>query len=263
MKTVISRDGTPIAYEQLGSGPPLLLVDGAFCGRSFGPMPVLAALLKKHFTVVHYDRRGRGDSGGGGVYDVQREIEDVKALADAVGGEPFVYGISSGAVLAARAAAGGVRVRKLAMYEPPLALDGTHYPAPKDFIRQIEEHLRAGRRGQAVTLFMKVVGMPGVVILLMWIMPGFKGLKKVAHTLLYDFAILGDTQRGGPLPEELKATLGSVSAPTLTLAGGKSPHWLKHAANVVANHIGAEAPWLVAVTLASAGSRLSRPVPRC
>jgi pimeloyl-ACP methyl ester carboxylesterase len=238
MKTAISRDGTPIAYEQLGSGPPLLLVDGAFCGRSFGPMPALAALLKERFTVVHYDRRGRGDSGGGGVYDVQREIEDLKALAEVVDGEPFIYGISSGAVLAARAIAGGVTARKLALYEPPLALDGTHQPQPQDFIKQIENHLDAGRRGEAVRLFMKVVGMPGPVIFLMRMMPGFKGLKAVAHTLSYDFAILGDTQRGGPLPEELKVTLGSVTAPTLTLAGGKSPDWLKHAASVVADHIG-------------------------
>lgn len=241
MKTVSSKDGTLIAYEQVGSGPAVLLIDGAFCGRSFGPMPALAALLKERFTVVHYDRRGRGGSGDGTAYDVEREIEDVSALADALGGEPFVYGISSGAVLAARAVAGGVRAKKLALYEPPLALDGTHQPNPKDYITQIEDHLLAGRRGQAVTLFMKVVGMPAPLVFLMRLMPGFKGLKAVAHTLPYDFAILGDTQRGGALPDELKRTLRAVTAPTLTLAGGKSPHWLKHAAGVVAGHVGGPA----------------------
>jgi alpha-beta hydrolase superfamily lysophospholipase len=108
----------------------------------------LAALLKERFTVIHYARRGRGDSGGGGVYDVQREIENLQAVADTVGGEPFVYGISSGAVLAARSVAGGVKARKLALYEPPLALDGTHQPHPLDFIEQIEKHLALAAAGK-------------------------------------------------------------------------------------------------------------------
>jgi pimeloyl-ACP methyl ester carboxylesterase len=240
MKTVTSSDGTTIAYEQLGSGSPLLLVDGALCSRSFGPMPALAALLKEHFTVVHYDRRGRGDSGDSPTYAVAKEIDDIKALVAAMGGEAFIYGASSGAVLAARAVAGGVRAKKLAMFEPPLALDGKHCPEPKDYIEQIKDHLRAGRRVDAIKLFMKVVGVPGFAVFVMQFMPMFKGLKAIAHTLPYDFAILGDTQRGGPLPDELQNTLRAVTVPTLVAAGGKSPDWFKHSARVVAEQFGGE-----------------------
>lgn len=240
MKTVTSSDGTTIAYEQLGSGPPLLLVDGAFCSRKFGPMPALAALLKDHFTVVHYDRRGRGDSGDNQPYAVTKEIDDIRALVAAMGGEAFIYGVSSGAVLAARAVAAGVKAKKLALFEPPLALDGTHYPEPKDYVEQVKEHLRAGRRADAIKLFMKVVGVPGFVVFIMQYMPMFKGMKAVAPTLVYDFAVLGDTQRGGPLPDELKRALNSVTVPTLVTAGGKSADWFKHTARVVSEQLGGE-----------------------
>lgn len=236
MNTVISKDGTPIAYEKNGSGPVLLLVDGAFCRREFGPMKDLSKALSDRFTVVHYDRRGRGDSGDGAVYAVDREIEDINALVAAHGGEAFVYGCSSGAVLAARAvAAGGFKTTKLCVYEPPLALDGTHAPQPTDFIEQIARMIADDKRGDAVKLFMKVVGTPGFAIFMMsTFMPSiWKGLKSVAHTLPYDFAVLGDTQRGAPLPDELKTKLASITAPTLALSGGKSPRWLTHAAEVV------------------------------
>ena len=240
MNTVTSSDGTTIAYDQLGSGPPLLLVDGAFCSRSFGPMPGLAKLLKDRFTVVCYDRRGRGDSGDTQPYAVAREIDDIKALVNAMGGEAFIYGTSSGAVLAARAVAAGVRAKKLAMYEPPLALDGTHYPKPADYMEQTTAHLREGRRADAIKLFMKVVGVPGFAVFIMQLLPMFKGLKTVAHTLPYDFAVLGDTQRGGPLPDELKRALNAVTVPTLVAAGGKSADWFKHTARVVSDAMGGE-----------------------
>jgi pimeloyl-ACP methyl ester carboxylesterase len=246
MKTVTSRDGTRIAYEQLGSGPPLLLVDGAFCRRAFGPMPALAALLQDRFTVVHYDRRGRGDSTdaapgapGKPVVDVvDREIDDVRALVDAVGGEAYVYGTSSGAVLAARAVAAGVKAKKLALYEAPLALDGTYQPQPPDVVEKIAAAVAADRRGDAVKLFMRSVGVPALGVFFMSLMPSvFKGLKAVAHTLPYDYAVLGDTQRGGPLPAELAQKLAAITAPTLALSGGKSPAWMKHAAETIAGAV--------------------------
>lgn len=240
MKTATSRDGTTIAYEQLGSGPPLLLVDGAFCSRKFGPMPALAKLLQDRFTVVYYDRRGRGDSGDTQPYSVAKEIDDIKALVATMGGEAFIYGTSSGAMLAARAVAAGVKARKLAMFEPPLALDGTHYPKPADYAEQIKELLRADRRAEAIKLFMRVVGMPGFAVFIMGLMPMFKGLKAVAHTLPYDFAVLGDTQRGGPLPDELKGALRAVTVPTLVATGGKSADWFKHTARVVSEQFGGE-----------------------
>ena len=93
MKKVISKDGTAIAYDQTGSGPPLILVDGAFCSRTFGPMPKLAPLLAPHFTMIAYDRRGRGDSTDTKPYAVAREIEDLDALIKEVGGSAFVMGL--------------------------------------------------------------------------------------------------------------------------------------------------------------------------
>ena len=95
MSTVPSRDGTTIAYDRLGAGSPVILVDGAFCSRSFGPMPKLAPLLARGFTVFMYDRRGRGSSGDTAPYAVAREIDDLDALIREAGGSAFVYAISS------------------------------------------------------------------------------------------------------------------------------------------------------------------------
>jgi pimeloyl-ACP methyl ester carboxylesterase len=235
VKAVASADGTSIAVEELGDGPPVILVDGGFCRRDFGPMRPLAKRLAPRFRAVLYDRRGRGESGDTPPYEVAREVEDLAAVARPYGGEACIYGTSSGAVLAARAVAAGVSARKLALYEPPLALDGTHHPDPPDFVERIQALLRHERRGDAVKLFMKVVGVPRIGLLFMQLVPGvFRGLKRTAHTLPYDFAVLGDTQRGGELPEELEAALRSIQAPTLVLAGGKSPAYLKHARERVA-----------------------------
>jgi pimeloyl-ACP methyl ester carboxylesterase len=242
MKTVTSKDGTRISYVQLGSGPPLLLVDGAMCSTTFGPMPKLAPKLADRFTVVHYDRRGRGKSGDQATYAVEREVEDVKALIDALGGEAYVYGTSSGAVLAARAVAAGARAKGLVLHEPPLCLDGTRFPEPSDFREQIGRAASEGRRGDAVKMFMRVVGVPAIGIFIMRLLPGvWRSSTAVAHTLPYDFAVLGDTQSGGPLPDELAVVLGKIDVPTMLLVGGKSPPYMHHAAKSVCDRIrGAE-----------------------
>jgi pimeloyl-ACP methyl ester carboxylesterase len=119
IRTVTSKDGTHIAYERIGSGPALVLVDGALCSRAFGPMPKLAPLLAQRFTVFFYDRRGRGDSGDTKPYTPAREVEDLEALLAEAGGSAFVLGLSSGGALALEAAASGLNIKKLAVYEPP------------------------------------------------------------------------------------------------------------------------------------------------
>src|SRR5215216_1351199 len=118
MNKVTSKDGTQIAYDKRGEGPAVILVDGALCHRAFGPMPRLSELLSSQFTVINYDRRGRGDSSDTQPYALEREIEDIDALIDAVGGSASLYGISSGGALAMEAAIKlKEKVRKLAIYE--------------------------------------------------------------------------------------------------------------------------------------------------
>ena len=159
MPTVTSADGTSIAYEQAGAGPAVILVDGALCFRAFGPMGALAALLAPHCTVITYDRRGRGESGDTPPYAIAREVEDIAALIGAAGGAAGVYGISSGAFLALNAArdlAG--TITRVALYEPPASLDAERIRRFTEYRAQLDALLAAGRRGDAVTLFMRLVG---------------------------------------------------------------------------------------------------------
>jgi pimeloyl-ACP methyl ester carboxylesterase len=237
MSTVTSADGTTIAYETAGQGPALILVDGAFCSRAFGPMPALAKELADRFTVYTYDRRGRGDSGDTKPYAVEREIADIEALIDVAGGAAYVHGTSSGAVLALRAAAAlPGKVTKVAAYEPPMVVDNTRKPPPADYLAQVSAKIAAGRNGDAVAFFMtKMVGAPAFAPVMMRLIPGvWSKLKRGAPTLPYDFAILGDTQMGTGLPAELVKALGSIDVPTLVADGGKSPEYMHHAADAVA-----------------------------
>src|SRR5438876_10220057 len=158
---VNSKDGTRIVYDKIGHGPAVILVAGAMCSRSFWSGPELAKLLARSFTVYNYDRRGRGDSGDTRPYAVAREIEDIEALIDEAGGSAYLYGHSSGAALAMEAALRlGNKVKKLAMYEAPYNDDAEAQRAWKEYIKQLTELLAADRRGDAVALFMKYVGMP-------------------------------------------------------------------------------------------------------
>jgi pimeloyl-ACP methyl ester carboxylesterase len=161
MTTVTSKDGTKIAYEKHGAGPALILVDGALCYRSFGPMAHLAELLAPHFSVYTYDRRGRGESGNGTPFAVEREVEDIDALIQVAGGAAFVYGISSGACLALEAALKlGNKVKKLAMYEPPYNSEDAARQEWKEYRKGLADAIAKDRRGDAVVLFMKLVGTP-------------------------------------------------------------------------------------------------------
>lgn len=238
MPDVRSKDGTTISYSQTGHGPPLILVDGAFCSRSFGPMPKLVPLLAPHFTVISYDRRGRGASGDTQPYAAEREVEDLQALAGMVGGPVSLYGASSGAVLALRAAVSGIDVTRLVLFEPPVVLAGSPPPVPPDHMGRIAEMVAAGRRGDAVKTFMRMVGTPAIFIPLMRIMPGvWSKLTGVAHTLPYDFAVLDNGGAGQPLSAELRRMMASIKAPTLMLVGGKSPGWMFHAVQTFADNI--------------------------
>jgi len=230
MKAVRSQDGTAIAFDQSGDGPALILVDGALCSRAFGPMGPLAALLAPHFTVFNYDRRGRGDSGDTQPYAVEREVEDIAALIAEAGGSAFVYGISSGAALALEAARKLPTIAKLAVYEPPFSADEHAPRPPADYVPQLTERLAAGRPGDAVALFMQVVGTPDEAIAQMRQAPMWPMLEAVAPTLVYDGIIMD----GFTVPT---ARLASINVPTLVMDGGASPEWMRRTGQAVADAI--------------------------
>jgi pimeloyl-ACP methyl ester carboxylesterase len=232
MDVVTSNDGTTIAFDRSGEGPPIVLVGGALSQRSAAAP--LAAQLSPHFTVFAYDRRGRGDSGDTAPYAVDREIEDMEALILEAGGSAFVYGHSSGAVLALEAARTvSARVKKLALYEPPFFVDDSRPPLPEDYVTQLTELLSAGRRGDAVEFFLvSGPGMPAEAVAEMRNAPFWPAMESVAHTLAYDFAIMGDTMSGRPASLE---RWGSVTVPTLVMDGGASPPWQRHAVRALAD----------------------------
>lgn len=215
MEFVTSKDGTRIAYDRSGAGPALILVDGAMCSRSFGPMGPLTAFLAPHFTVFAYDRRGRGDSGDTQPYSVQREVEDIAALVDAAGGSALLYGTSSGAALAFEAAAHGLSIEKLALFEPPYNSDAEAMQRWAAYRTRLNEILAAGQRSDAAAHFMSYVGMPDEAIAGMKHAPMWPLMEAVAPTLAYDAAVLGDC--AAPT-----GRAAGVSVPTLLITGGAS-----------------------------------------
>ena len=218
MKIVTSKDGTTIAFDQSGKGPALILVDGALQYRAFDQgMAELAELLAAHFSVIHYDRRGRGDSGDTHTYELAREIEDIEAVIDAVGGSAFLYGISSGAALAMEAAVAlPEKVKKLAMYEAPYNDDQQARKSWKEYRRKLKELVTAGRAGDAVGLFMMLVGMPeeqveGMHQHTMWPL-----WEAVGLTLVYDAVAMGED---ASIPTKQASR---VKMPALVMNGSES-----------------------------------------
>ena len=228
MKKIRSKDGTLIAFDPSGEGPALILVGGALQYRALDPRTAqIAALLAPNFTVFHYDRRGRGESGDTPPYGVEREIEDLDALIQEAGGSAFVFGNSSGGVLALDAVAHGLAITKLALYEPPFIVDSSRPPLPNDYLSQLKNLLAADRRGDAVALFMSTVaGVPVEYIAPMRAEPFWSTFEAIAPTLAYDGTIMDETMRGTPLSAQRWA---SVAIPTLVLDGGASPVYQRNA----------------------------------
>lgn len=229
MKKVISKDGTTIAFDKSGKGPAVVLVDGALCCRAFGPTGPLAALLAQYFTVFTYDRRGRGESSDTSPYALEREIEDIEALIEEAGGSVYLYGISSGAVLALKAAAklGPAKILKLALYEPPF--DSGDDKARQDFAqytKQTAELLAAGKRSDTVALFLADM-LPAEMIEDMRQSPEWPVWEALAPTLAYDNAVMGD---GSLPPNDAKAAV----MPTLLLKSSDSPTFKPEAAEALA-----------------------------
>jgi pimeloyl-ACP methyl ester carboxylesterase len=232
MSKVISKDGTPISYERTGNGPPVILVDGALCSSKFGPMPKLAPLLARHFTVFAYDRRGRGESGDRQPYSREREIEDLAAILQEAGGSAYVLGLSSGAALALEAAASGLNIKKVAAYEPPYVVDSATKQAEADHQAQLQRLIAEDKRGEAVKYFMReMVGVPAPFVVIMQLMPKtWRKLKEVAHTLPYDAAIMGNWSPP-------TARFASIRVPVIAMHGEKTDKRLKNATDAIAKAV--------------------------
>lgn len=232
MKTVTSNDGTLIAYDIYGSGPALILVGGALQYRAFDQATAgLAQRLAKHFTVYHYDRRGRGDSGDTVPYSTEKELEDLEALIAKAGGSAFVYGMSSGGALVLDAAAKGLGIKKIALYEPPLIVDDSRPPLPDNYVEHLSSLSRDKKYDEALEYFMTTAALVPVAYLpTMKQDPSWEMMKAVVHTTAYDGAFIASEMRG-KMPTN--GRWNAVTIPVLLMTGGNSPDSMAHAAQAL------------------------------
>lgn len=217
MAKVTSKDGTIITYDKKGEGPLLILVLGALNRRSQGKK--LTELLADRFTVISYDRRGRGDSTDTMPYSTSKEVEDIQALIDELGGSAYLYGHSSGCVLALMAAKElGNRLKGLALYELPYNADPGAQVASQKYRTKLAELLAEDKRGEAVALFVKSVGVTDKQIAAMERLAMWKGLTGMAHTLAYDTIEL--------MEQYPKLDVSGVNPKVLVMYGSASPAFM-------------------------------------
>ena len=234
MSVTLSKDHTTVAFDRLGDGPPIILVHPAFGHRAFNPeFAELAQLLSSQFTVFNYDRRGRGESGDTPPYDIDRELEDLEAVIGAAGGSAFVFGMSSGGVLALEAANRRLPITKLGLYEPVFVVDDARPPVPADFVARLTELVSSGRRGDAVEYFMiNGPGVPAEYVVQMRTQPVWPAFEAVAPTLVHDATITAATMNGLPVAA---ARVAAVNVPVLVIVGASVPDWVRNGAQALAD----------------------------
>jgi pimeloyl-ACP methyl ester carboxylesterase len=233
MNKVVSKDGTKIAFDQVGSGPAVILVNGAMSYRAFDPtLAQVAELLSKDFTVYNYDRRGRGESGDTKPFMKKREIEDIQALIEDAGGEAMLFGISSGGAIALETAAVTPGVTKVFVYEVPFIVDDSRQPL-LNYAQYTSKLAAEDKLDELVEYFItQVAGMPPEFV------GGMKqdqsmwgGMKTIAPTIPYDAAFVGEFMKGKPLSADYWA---KVKVPVLVAAGGASPAFFHNTADALA-----------------------------
>lgn len=230
MKTTQSKDGTTIAYDVYGKGPALIFITGATCFRSFEPVVHDANVFAKQFTVYSYDRRGRGDSGNTLPYAIERELEDIEAMIDAAGGTAYVYGHSSGAILALEATMRlGDKVRKLVMYDPAYASDEANQKEFKELSQELANLLESGKNDEAISLFLEGIGIPKEVVAGMQHSPQWEAMVAIAPTLAYDTMLAMD------LPPIERAS--QLASPALVIVGEENPASIHEVANMLSEGI--------------------------
>jgi pimeloyl-ACP methyl ester carboxylesterase len=227
-RTATSADGTAIAMDVRGDGPTVVLFCGVLAGRD-QHAPV-ADLLADRLTVVNVDRRGHGDSGFTGPYDVRHEVEDLAAVIADTGGRASVFASSGCAMVALRAATAGVPIDSLVLWEPPFVVDDSRPPVPADYLQQLEEALAEGRRGDMVERFLvDAATVPAEFVAGMRQAPFWADQEAQAHTLVYDAMMMGDFS--------IPAEIVGLATPTLVLDGGMTP-WMTSAADALAGVLG-------------------------
>ncbi|MFC6010878.1 alpha/beta fold hydrolase [Nocardia lasii] len=230
MGIAVSRDGTELTYDVAGTGPALVYITGATCFRRFRPIVADVKVFAGEFAVYSYDRRGRGDSGDTAPYSVTREVEDVEAVIDAAGGRAILYGHSSGAALALEAAARmPEKVERVVIYDASYVADDAERVSYAELAATVRARLSAGQNSRALTVFLRGIGMPGAFVALLPMVPGWKSMKALAPTLMYDIAITAD-----PLPV---ARFASIAVPVRVVVGEKSPPELHRVATALAEAI--------------------------
>lgn len=235
MSTTVSKDGTVVGYDKTGSGPAVILIAGATQYRAIDQQtPELARLLSEAgFTVINYDRRGRGESGDTLPYAVAREVEDIAALIEVAGGRASLYGASSGCALALEAAQSGLLVEKLVLYEPPYVVDDSWAPPPRDYFEQLAGFRQRGDKAGALTYFFTAsIHMPPDQVEGMKQSPFWAMLEPVGHTIEYDALCMGKEAIEGGLAETQR--WNKVTQPVLVVDGDASFPFMAAAADVVA-----------------------------
>lgn len=230
---VTSKDGTKIAYDKVGTGPAIILVNGAMAHRGTDPtLGNVAEQLSKDFTVYNYDRRGRGESTDTTPFSKEREIEDIAALIEDAGGEAMVFGISSGGAVTLAAAQSGLNISKVALYEVPFIVNDSRPPVPADYVEHLTQLIKDDKRDEAVKYFMvNAVGIPEEYLGGMDQDPSWQGMLDVAHTIAYDGSFVAENMQGKPLA----ADYSGITVPTLVMDGSKSmPGWMSGAADAIA-----------------------------
>lgn len=230
MQTLTSTDGTTIAYEKTGSGPGIIVISNV--AEDHTGVAGLSAALSEHFTVISFDRRGRGESGDPQPYDPARELEDIAALVEVAGGSAALTSGSGGCAIALDAATAlGGKVTGVYLYDPPFFVDDSRPPAPAGYVEHVEELVGAGKRSEAVEYVMtEVIGVPVEYIEPMKQDPSWNDMARYAHTFAYEGRILRGLQDGKPLPTDRWA----IESPVAVAVGGESEPYFRLAAEALA-----------------------------
>ncbi|WP_061962524.1 alpha/beta fold hydrolase [Demequina flava] len=233
MNVATSQDGTTLAYDIQGEGPPLIYVTGATVFRRFGPIVKDAKSFAKAFQVITYDRRGRGDSGAGEPWSLEREVDDLEAMIDQVGGKAYVYGHSSGAVIALHAAHRlGEKVQATMLYDAPWVADEKEKDEYAALRSHVDDLLDRGKDAAALRRFLTGIGMPRVFVALLPMFGGWRTMVALAPTVRYDMELTADLP-----PTEVAA---AVTSPVHVVVGERSPASLHVVADALATAVGGE-----------------------